>query len=204
MLLLDHRGLSPQGTKRCTLWLALGFVVPLSACSGKAQVSGTSPFLAQELPENIKEMVRDLGGEIVGDWAYVPPKYSPDTRTFTRSVVLTATSNPRHSLEFWCYADDLNFGYTWGTYFGGDQNDKVLVDWRIDENEPVERSYWSLTRNEAAWMPMDEVLRFVREARVGTVVTFRVQDPPDGETQTDQFSLRGLSEALSHLSCARQ
>lgn len=105
-------------------------------------------------------------------------------------------------LGFKCMSDGLNVVLGLGRYYGGDQDDDILVRWRIDDNKPSDRNYWRLFQDHtAAWLRMNRVPEFVREAREGRRVVFRFTDPLDGETHDAQFSLRGLARALAHLPC---
>ena len=123
-----------------------------------------------------------------------------------RSLVYTAssTSEGRDAALSWsCMEDGLNVIYRHGKYLGGDEDDEVLVRYRIDAGTPYGPSWWGMLQgHEATWMPMSEIAAFTRQARAGGTVIFEVVDPLDGERLRDSFSLRCLGPALGRLSCA--
>ncbi len=136
--------------------------------------------------------------------------YSANVDPFTdedRSFVSTAsnTGDGRDaSLAWMCMEDGLNVVYHHGKYLGGDEDDEVLVRYRIDSGTPYGPQYWGMLQgHEGTWMPMSEISAFTRQARVGGTVIFEVVDPLDGERLRDSFSLAGLGQAVARLGCAR-
>jgi hypothetical protein len=145
--------------------------------------------------------------EQIGDFYYVSSADPFDDADRSVIVSLDLYADPDLTdaahLSWRCMSDGLNVVYSFNKYFGGDDNDQVEVRYRIDNQTATEFESWSLMQgNDAAWIPMRWVSNFTEKARGGTKVVFRVMDPLDGETLTHEFSLRGLSEALSRLSCA--
>ena|SRR5690554_4964219 len=135
--------------------------------------------------------------------------YSAQSDPFTdedRSFIFTPStdSGDRTSALSWrCMDDGLNVIYLHGKYLGGDSDDEVLVRYRIDSHDAYGPSYWGMMQgHEGTWMPMNEIAAFTRQARSGESVIFEVVDPLDGERLRDNFSLRGLAQGLSRLSCA--
>ena len=125
-----------------------------------------------------------------------------------RSVVGTPAldSGDRTSLLVWrCMEDGLNVVYDWDKYFGGDDDDDVLLVWRFDRDPAWEPEYARLFTdgNKSAWLRMGTVESFTRAAVKAGRVVVRVTDPLDDETITDTFELDGLRTALGELTCAR-
>jgi hypothetical protein len=98
-------------------------------------------------------------------------------------------ATPIGSLSFKCMADGLNVILGIGKYYGGRDN-RIAVEYRFDSKPAVGRHNWTLLGNEAAWMPMNRVDGFVREAQRSNYVMVRAVDTMDGETRTFRFSLR--------------
>ncbi|WP_157956837.1 hypothetical protein [Salinicola aestuarinus] len=124
-----------------------------------------------------------------------------------RSAVSTPTesSDRDASLSWECMSDGLNVIYTHGTYYGGDDDDDILVRYRIDEQEASDQMYWRLlVGNEASYIRMNRVDQFTEEAKAGSEIRLEAIDPLDGERLIDTFSLVGLSDALGKLSCYGQ
>ncbi|UCG85051.1 MAG: hypothetical protein JSW71_14045 [Gemmatimonadota bacterium] len=145
--------------------------------------------------------------EQIGDFYYVASvdPFDDEDRSAVATVELDADPDLVDTayLAWQCMSDGLNVVYAFNRYFGGDSDDRVRVRYRIDSQPPSDFESWSLMQdNDAAWIPMEWVSGSTQRAQTGTKVVFRVTDPLDGETLTHEFSLIGLSEALTRLSCA--
>jgi len=145
--------------------------------------------------------------EQIGAFYYVSSMdpFDDEDRSVIATLELGADSDLADTayLAWQCMSDGLNVVYAFNKYFGGDSDERVRVRYRIDSQDPTDFESWGLMQdNDAAWIPMEWVSEFTRLARGGTRVAFRVIDPLDGETLTHEFSLVGLSDALTRLSCA--
>lgn len=102
-----------------------------------------------------------------------------------------------------CLSDGLNVMAVVGTFFAGDDDDDILVRYRVDAQPAPEARYWPLDLpNETAFMPMGMVHDFTAAAQQGRQLTLRLIDPYDGETVQYDYPLEGLSVVLSRLGCA--
>lgn len=145
--------------------------------------------------------------EQIGDFFIVTSAdpFDDDDRSMIATIELDADEYLEDNafLAWRCLSDGLNVIYAFNSYMGGDEEDRVLVRYRIDRQEPSDFESWSLMQgNDAAWIPMQWVSLFTEQAMGASKVVFRVTDPLDGETLTHEFSLAGLGQALSRLSCA--
>jgi hypothetical protein len=145
--------------------------------------------------------------EQIGDFFYVTSAdpFDDDDRSMIATIELDADEYLEDSafLAWRCMSDGLNVIYAFNSYMGGDSDDRVLVRYRIDRQDPTDFESWSLMQgNDAAWIPMRWVSQFTQQAMAASKVVFRVTDPLDGETLTHEFSLAGLRDALPRLSCA--
>lgn len=161
---------------------------------------------AQSLAPDVRQVMRADATAYEGDWTYtveVDPIDDSD-----RSLAMTLSPEPSGgeygSLAFKCLVDGLNVMIGWGSYFGGDSDDDVLVVYRFDSEPASSQQYWHLFpgSNEMAWMPMDLVPQFIADAGQHRKVVVRVTDPLDGETKTHTYSLDGAAAMIDRLSCA--
>lgn len=117
-----------------------------------------------------------------------------------RSLAITRKGDRFLSVR--CMTDGLNVNFGYGTYFGGDSDDQILVQVRFDSDPAQAREWWDLSsNNESAFSPLDRVQAFVAAARKASTVTLRATDPLDDEQVTESFSLVDFSAAVSKLSC---
>lgn len=117
-----------------------------------------------------------------------------------RSLAITRKGDRFLSVR--CMSDGLNVNFGYGTYFGGDSDDQILVQVRFDSDPAQAREWWDLaSNNESAFSPLDRVQAFVAAARKASTVTLRATDPLDDEQVTESFSLTDFSAAVSKLSC---
>jgi len=145
--------------------------------------------------------------EQIGDFFYVisADPFDDHDRSMIATIELGADEylDDNAFLAWRCLSDGLNVIYAFNSYMGGDDEDRVLVRYRIDGQEATDFESWSLMQgNDAAWIPMQWVSQFTDQAVGASKVVFRVTDPLDGETLTHEFSLAGLGQALSRLSCS--
>jgi hypothetical protein len=99
-----------------------------------------------------------------------------------------------------CLEDGLNILVIWGKYFAGDDEGRVAVRHRIDDQAAGPEEMWEMfAGQEMAWMPMHLVGEFVAAARAGRRILIRVVDPFDGETITNEFELVGFGPALDQI-----
>ena len=104
-------------------------------------------------------------------------------------------------MSWGCVADELNVTLTLSQFFGGDDNLDIYVRHRFDLEAPGREDWRLLTGNEAARIPMDRVDSFTEAALSAQTVILEALDPLDGDTTRFEFSLRGLGEALTRLTC---
>jgi|GEM_PF-1493046 len=124
-----------------------------------------------------------------------------DTNT---SFIYTESSNQdRNAMLAWrCFSDGLNIVYFFDKYLAGDDDEDVVVRYRIDRQEPSDRLYWQLlVVQKSAYMRMNMVDSFTELAIAGSEVRLEVTDPLDGERMVDNFSLKGLQDGLNDLHC---
>ncbi len=145
--------------------------------------------------------------EQIGDFFYVSSTdpFDDADRSLIATIEIDAEEyvDDTAFLAWRCMSDGLNVVYGFNSYMGGDEEDRVLVRYRIDDDQPTEFESWGLMQgNDAAWIPMHWVSQFTAQAMAANKVVFRVTDPLDGETLTHEFSLAGLSQAIGRLSCA--
>lgn len=141
--------------------------------------------------------------------AYAGWEYSRNVDRFTdadRSVITASADMYERQdtvliIALGCMEDGLNLLLS-HKYLGGDGDNEILVQMRIDKKEPYGPNYWRLfPGHEASWMPMADVPKMVRELRAGNQLHIRVVDPLDGETLNQSVSLQGFSGAIEKLSC---
>lgn len=103
-----------------------------------------------------------------------------------------------------CMSDGVNVNFGYGTYFGGDSDDQILVQVRFDSHPAQAREWWDLgSDNESAFSPLNRVQAFVAAARKASTVTLRATDPVDDEQITESFSLSDFNSVVNKLSCMR-
>lgn len=129
--------------------------------------------------------------------------FEVDDPTYAYTVSTSDFDDHEGSLIWACLADGLNVVAVVGTYFAGDEDDDILVRYRVDSQPAPTRRYWALdVQNETAFMPMDMVGDFTAAALQGREATVRLVDPYDGETVQYTYPLEGLAVVLSRLGCA--
>jgi hypothetical protein len=135
-------------------------------------------------------------------------EYHKDSDPFSdvdRSIVLATDKSYKSQddlgIGFKCMEDGLNLLLI-HKFLGGDSDDEVRVQMRVDKKEPYGPKYWKLfPGGKATWMPLGEVQRMVNEMREGTRLQIRIVDPLDGETLNQSVSLWGFSAAIEKLPC---
>ena len=136
-----------------------------------------------------------------GDWTYSPSLDAMDDTD--RSSIISMSKDEEAAIGFKCMSDGLNFIYI-GSYMIGDEDNEVLVRYRIDKSPAQGPTYWGLfSNNTAAHIPMGEVAAFTEAAKAGSKFVIRVTDPADSQILEYEFSLNGLTRALKLLSCAK-
>lgn len=121
------------------------------------------------------------------------------------SFILSIADNEAGGLGWKCMEDGLNVILVIGTYYAGDEDNDILVQYRFDHDEPGPQEYWTLlSGNEMAYLRMDRVAEFTERARRAHRVVVRTVDPYDNETRTFVISMRGLDSALRNLPCAAE
>ena len=119
-----------------------------------------------------------------------------------RSLIYSYDEDNDNSLDWRCMEDGLNVVVDFDTYYGGDEDDDILVRYRFDDQPATEHEYWRLlTDKEAAYIRMNQVATFTRTALASGEVLMELVDPTDDETLRFRVSLNGLREALSQLPC---
>lgn len=134
--------------------------------------------------------------------------YSHQLDDFTdedRSFIVTFDEDEEGALVWRCLADGLNVLLNVGKYMGGDSDDDIRVRYRFDRNEASGFQYWRLFpgQNEIAYMGMSNVDEFTEEALDATQVVIEAVDPLDGESRRLRMSLKGLTKAITRLTCAQ-
>lgn len=118
-----------------------------------------------------------------------------------RSSIVTADEDGA-GLVWRCMEDGLNVMLYMDTYYGGNQNDKILVRYRFDRKEATDHKFWSLsTDHTAAFMGMSELHDFTFAALEASTVVVEAVDPLDGERNRFRFGLYDLNGALQLLPC---
>lgn len=145
-----------------------------------------------------------FSSDVHAGWQYIQdadPFTDADRSAIVAGAELLGNQNTHLSIALKCLEDGLNFllGHK---YLGGDSDNEIRVEMRVDKNQSYGPKYWKLAMgNELSWMPMADVPRMVGEMRSGTRLHIRVVDPVDGEVLTQAVSLRGFSAAAAKLSC---
>jgi TonB family protein len=130
--------------------------------------------------------------------------------TDAQRVHISATSSATHSghgtvisgtLVWRCSADDGREVFLLlGTYFGGNSDDQVLVEYRFDSKPASEGVWWNQsTSNRGAFMPSEDVPSFTEHVKRSNRLIIRVTDPLDSETVTYTFSLQGFTAAYRRI-----
>ena len=143
------------------------------------------------------------GQRTVGDFTYI--EASDDFDDSDRSTVITMAEGSDGGALFWaCRSDGLNAILNVGKYYGGDEDDDILVRYRFDQNEAQGPEYWRLFpgQNEMVYQRMDKVADFTSQAIMADTVIVEATDPLDSESKRFRFGLVGLEEILDLLSCA--
>lgn len=161
---------------------------------------------AQSLAPDVRQVMRADATAYQGDWTYTADADPIDDSDRSMAMTLSpeTSGGDYGSLGFKCLVDGMNVIIGWGSYFGGDSDDDVVVVHRFDSEPASPQQYWHLFpgSNEMAWMPMDLVPQFVADARQSRKVAVRVSDPLDGETKTFTYSLDGAAAMMDRLPCA--
>lgn len=124
-----------------------------------------------------------------------------DRSTVTASVDLYENLNVELVIGASCQFDGLNVMLS-HKFLGGDSDDQVRVQLRVDKNEAYGPEYWNLGSNSRiSWMPMRHVTNMIAQMKAGNRLVIRVVDPLDGETLNQSVSLIGFSRAVESLSC---
>lgn len=162
---------------RCMLGVAL--LLPLAAGAAEAQIETIGAFrFHQGQPSEV------------------------DDPSHAYTVSTSDFDDHEGSLIWACLPDGLNVMAVVGTFFAGDEDDDILVRYRVDTNPAPTRRYWALdVENETAFMPMNMVGDFTAAALQGREVTVRLVDPYDGETVQYTYPLEGLAVVLGRLAC---
>ena len=125
-------------------------------------------------------------------------------------VNISVTSNPTQSgngfdisgtLVWRCSADNGREVFLLlGTYFGGNGDDQVLVEYRFDSEPASEGVWWNQSTNKrGAFMPSEDVLSFTEHVKRAGRLVLRVTDPLDSETVTYVFTLQGFTVAYRRI-----
>lgn len=137
----------------------------------------------------------------VGDFFYAEMH---EGATADRSLLFTLAPPDGYrepSLAWRCMEDGLNVMYAWDKYFIGDGEGGAEVRFRFDGGEPSPMLSWDIsTDHSAAFLPLDRVADFTREAADSLEVEMQVRDS-DGEVLTDRFPLGALLDGLERLPC---
>src|SRR5690606_39491338 len=116
----------------------------------------------------------------------------------TNSFLLWIADNEAGGLGWKCMEDGLNVILVIGTYYAGDEDNDILVQYRFDHDEPGPQEYWTLlSGNEMAYLRMDRVAEFTERARMAHRVVVRAVVPSVNETRASVIELRGLDSSLS-------
>lgn len=119
------------------------------------------------------------------------------------SFILSMAESEEGALGWKCMEDGLNVVLAFGTYYEGDQDNDILVQYRFDETEPDPQEYWGLlSGKEMAFIRMAKVAPFTGRALDAKRIVVRAVDPYDNETRTFVFGVKGLEDALENLPCA--
>ncbi len=138
--------------------------------------------------------------ERIGDFTYVQ-SFDPITDEDI-SYIYTNEINPipeREGVLVWrCTSDQLEVFFKSDLFLSDDE--VIPVTFRFDKDEPMSQS-WSLSTDGAAAFVQDFfIIRFSALARPANQIAIRLYDY-QGTPHTYQFSLIGLSRALTRLSC---
>jgi hypothetical protein len=121
-----------------------------------------------------------------------------------RSFILSVAESEEGGLGWRCLEDGLNVVLAIGTYYEGDDDDDIIVQYRFDSDEPEPQEYWALfSGKESAYIRMANVDAFTERALNAERVVVRAVDPYDDETHTYIVGLEDLQQALEFLPCAR-
>jgi len=119
------------------------------------------------------------------------------------SFILSIADNEQGALGWKCMEDGLNVILVLGTYYEGDEDADIVVQYRFDQDEAEPQEYWALlSGHEMAYIAMDRVVTFTERALQSHRVVVRAVDPYDNETRTFVVGMRGLEKALHNLPCA--
>ncbi|WP_410474670.1 hypothetical protein [Guyparkeria sp. TX1] len=141
---------------------------------------------------------------LASDWMYEEKRdaFNDEDRSFVWPTEANIERNqPDVILAAECNGDDLYVFLVHG-YLGGNQDDNVKVDLRVDKNSAYGPSYWVLsTTNKGSFMPMSDVDSYLEELKAGDSLAIRVTDPMDGGVSSGKLSLSGFSESVEKLAC---
>lgn len=118
-----------------------------------------------------------------------------------RNSDILSSNGDTFLIGFKCEFDGLNFMVS-HKYLIGDSDDDIRVYLRFDRGEA--QSYWWPLNvgNKITYADMSDVPGIVSAVKKSDRLTVRIVDPADGETMTSVFSLAGVTNSISKLSCA--
>lgn len=144
-----------------------------------------------------------VGASALADWEYKEGRdpFTDEVRAMASPPSDMYEHDAPLVIGIKCEYDGLNILIN-HKYLGGDRDDDIQVQMRVDDNERYGPRYWRLEADHRhAWMPLSDVPNLVEEMRNGIRLLIRVTDPLDGESITQAVSLRGFSAALKKLPC---
>jgi hypothetical protein len=115
----------------------------------------------------------------------------------TRTIIFAGGTNGALHLAVRCEFDGINLllGHK---HLGGDANDQVEVQGRVDKNEAFPSARWSVnSNNQSSWAPISIVPKWVNQMKTGVSLLIRVTDPLDDEIVDDTLPLSGFSDAYA-------
>ena len=119
------------------------------------------------------------------------------------SFILSMAESEEGALGWKCMEDGLNVVLAIGTYYEGDEDNDILVQYRFDDADADPQEYWGLlSGKEMAYIRMASVAPFTGRALEAERIVVRAVDPYDNETRTFVFGVNGLQDALENLPCA--
>ena len=144
-------------------------------------------------------LIPSVAAQEIGDFYYMHNLDEFDDSD--RSSIVTADEGGA-GLAWRCMEDGLNVMLFMDTYYGGDQNDNILVRYRFDRKEATEHRSWSLsTDHTAAFIRISRIHEFTFAALEASTVVIEAVDPLDGERNRFRFGLHDLNGALQLLPC---
>lgn len=138
-----------------------------------------------------------LSAPASADWQY-EENFDPMTDK-NKSIAITSLGRNESAIVRCDGNDDYDIIFSVGEFLNNDA--RVPVQFRIDDNEPSELRTWSLsTDGTAVFAPLRYKKELIDGLKGGSEITVRITDY-QGSQPFSTFSLSGSSAAINQLTC---